>query len=182
VLCDAFAGVGPLAIRAAKKGCRVLANDLNPASFRFLTENATKNKVSARLSAFNLDARDFLLQVTRAEGQFAAVPCFTHLYMNLPKDALEFLDVLKGGFPRARWPVLPTVHVYGFAKQKNSEQELVQRVLDVWGDFDTSGLKVIQVRDVSAKKIMYCLEFQVPEVVGFYAPDEPRKKQKVEEE
>jgi len=40
-----FAGIGPFAIPAAKKGCFVYANDLNPASFNYLIENAKSNKV-----------------------------------------------------------------------------------------------------------------------------------------
>ena len=43
---DAFAGIGPFAIPAAKTiGCQVYANDLNPESYKFLLENAGKNKV-----------------------------------------------------------------------------------------------------------------------------------------
>jgi tRNA (guanine37-N1)-methyltransferase len=45
VLVDVFAGVGPFAIPAAKKGCAVLANDLNPHSFRYLSQNITENDV-----------------------------------------------------------------------------------------------------------------------------------------
>ncbi|GAA5997738.1 hypothetical protein JCM5350_000714 [Sporobolomyces pararoseus] len=45
VVCDAFAGVGPFAIPAGKKGCGVMASDLNPASAEALTENAKLNKV-----------------------------------------------------------------------------------------------------------------------------------------
>jgi tRNA (guanine37-N1)-methyltransferase len=45
VVCDAFAGVGPFAIPAGKKGCAVMASDLNPASASALKENARLNKV-----------------------------------------------------------------------------------------------------------------------------------------
>jgi len=41
-----FAGVGPFAIPAAKKGCVVHGNDLNPASYKYMVENSKKNKVS----------------------------------------------------------------------------------------------------------------------------------------
>lgn len=42
---DVFAGIGPFAVPAAKKGCRVVANDLNPNSFDFLKVNVKLNKV-----------------------------------------------------------------------------------------------------------------------------------------
>ena len=45
---DAFAGVGPFAVPAGKKGCGVLASDLNPASASALEANVKKNKVSLR--------------------------------------------------------------------------------------------------------------------------------------
>jgi len=45
VICDVFAGVGPFAVPAGKKGCFVLANDLNPDSYESLKANAKTNKV-----------------------------------------------------------------------------------------------------------------------------------------
>jgi tRNA (guanine37-N1)-methyltransferase len=46
VIADVFAGVGPFALPAAKKGCAVLANDLNPDSYKYLTLNIKDNRVS----------------------------------------------------------------------------------------------------------------------------------------
>ena len=45
LVADVFAGVGPFALPAAKKGCAVLANDLNPESYKYLTLNIKDNKV-----------------------------------------------------------------------------------------------------------------------------------------
>ena len=42
---DVFAGVGPFAVPAAKKGVFVIANDLNPESYKWLSHNAHLNKV-----------------------------------------------------------------------------------------------------------------------------------------
>jgi len=49
VLFDVFAGVGPFAIPAAKKGCYVHANDLNPESYRWLQHNTDLNKVTGKV-------------------------------------------------------------------------------------------------------------------------------------
>lgn len=48
VVADVFAGVGPFVIPAAKKGCAVLANDLNPESAHWLAKNITTNHVCLR--------------------------------------------------------------------------------------------------------------------------------------
>ena len=45
IVVDVFAGVGPFALPAAKKGCGVLANDLNPESYKWLAHNVESNKV-----------------------------------------------------------------------------------------------------------------------------------------
>lgn len=62
-ICDMFAGVGPFAIPAAQKGCVVFANDLNPDSVCYLKINAEINKVDDLVRAYNMDARNFILQM-----------------------------------------------------------------------------------------------------------------------
>lgn len=59
-LCDMFCGVGPLAIRAARKGLKVIANDLNPECYFYLKINVAKNKVQSMINTTNICAREFL--------------------------------------------------------------------------------------------------------------------------
>ncbi|XP_031094734.1 tRNA (guanine(37)-N1)-methyltransferase 2-like [Ipomoea triloba] len=73
IICDMFAGIGPFAIPAAQKGCRVYANDLNPDSVQYLKINAEINKVNDLVFAYNMDARKFvslLMAVPSNEGNF----------------------------------------------------------------------------------------------------------------
>ncbi|KAG9303732.1 hypothetical protein G9A89_018629 [Geosiphon pyriformis] len=62
-ICDVFAGVGPFAVPAAKKGCIVYANDLNPVSYKYLKENSELNKVQNRIIPYNLDGREFIRKI-----------------------------------------------------------------------------------------------------------------------
>ncbi|KAL0576709.1 mitochondrial aspartate-glutamate transporter agc1 [Marasmius crinis-equi] len=63
VLADVFAGVGPFALPAAKKGCAVLANDLNPNSFKYLSKNVEDNDVADSVRTSCEDGRDFIRNV-----------------------------------------------------------------------------------------------------------------------
>lgn len=174
VICDVMCGIGPFAIPLALRGHTVLANDLNPRSFHYLCENVKRNKVEHRVEAFNLDGRAFVAQLLAAERQF------THVLMNLPAIALEFLDVFVGRFDR--WEgALPFVHVYCFSSAEDTEADVRARAEAVLGgplDADTTTFH--QVRDVSPKKVMMCLSFQLPEHIAFSAERRAAKRQKTE--
>lgn len=60
VVGDVFAGVGPFAVPAGKKNVLVLANDLNPESFKYLQKNITGNHVEDFVQPYNLDGREFI--------------------------------------------------------------------------------------------------------------------------
>lgn len=62
VVADVFAGVGPFAVPAGKKDVIVLANDLNPESYKYLTQNVKGNHVADFVKEFNLDGRQFIRQ------------------------------------------------------------------------------------------------------------------------
>jgi len=185
VLCDAFCGVGPLAIRAAKMGFKVLANDLNPDCFNYININAKRNKIPSKsLVTFNMDAREFIKSVISVsnndyvDNPFNSVPKDTkvdHIYMNLPKDALEFLDVFVGLFNNSKPHIytkdsLPIIHVYGFSNCKDSKKDLVDRVAAALGVdvFNEDFLDDFHnVRDVSNNKQMFCLSIKIPPEIGF---------------
>ncbi|KAH9046293.1 Met-10+ like-protein-domain-containing protein [Lactarius hengduanensis] len=65
LVADVFAGVGPFALPAAKKGCAVLANDLNPESYKYLDINIRDNNVSDRVRASCVDGREFIRHAPR---------------------------------------------------------------------------------------------------------------------
>ena len=65
VVVDAMAGVGPFAVPAAKKGCFVLGNDLNPESVKWMRKNRLSNKVEGTLRVTELDGGEFIRQSSR---------------------------------------------------------------------------------------------------------------------
>ncbi|KAL2523608.1 tRNA (guanine(37)-N1)-methyltransferase 2 [Abeliophyllum distichum] len=82
VVCDVFAGVGPIAISAAKKVKHVYANDLNPCAVDYLERNCILNKLERKIEVFNMDGRRFI------EAIFASqrAQSITQVVMNLPND------------------------------------------------------------------------------------------------
>ena len=73
VFVDMMCGIGPFAVRAARKGNVVLANDLNPDSVKWLRVNAAKNPGGERVRAFNMCAREFMRSIHGAGGEAGTV-------------------------------------------------------------------------------------------------------------
>jgi tRNA (guanine37-N1)-methyltransferase len=80
---DMFAGVGPFAVPMAMAGADVVATDINEAAIEYLRENASRNGVEDRVTAYAGDVRE-------------RVDDYAHwadrLVMNLPHSADEFVD------------------------------------------------------------------------------------------
>ena len=193
VVLDVFAGVGPFAIPAAKnKHCTVYANDLNPHSFKYLKENTKKNRVSNAVEAYNLDGRDFILSVTkRLVGKLmerleagkveldsaGKVDVYSHVIMNLPATAVEFLDVFRGIFScipvESRSVIsMPHIHCYCFVKAGSAEEqesatlEAVAKHLGV-DKLEQNDSVVEQVRSVAPHKTMMRASFRLPHQVAY---------------
>ncbi|XP_002134903.3 tRNA (guanine(37)-N1)-methyltransferase [Drosophila pseudoobscura] len=174
VLYDVFAGVGPFSVPAAKKRCHVLANDLNPVSFHWLQHNAKRNKCLSNIKMSNKDGREFILKELRADllqrlrltdtSSYA-----THITMNLPAMAVEFLDAFRGLYTDNELAdisdavVFPTVHVYSFAKGENTKAlvraQVEQNLASTLDEKQLQGISF--VRNVAPNKDMYRVSFKL---------------------
>lgn len=182
VVVDVFAGVGPFAIPAAKKGCTVYANDLNPHSYEALVENARRNSVSRQLHAFNMDGREFLQQIApkliNKSLECSSSPLISsHIIMNLPAEAVLFLGTLRGLYSSAPHNkrdsiVLPTVHCYCFSKSEQPDKLSLEMVEKNLGTCLAKGTyTVFNVRTVAPKKLMMRVSFTLPAQIAFSDSD-----------
>jgi tRNA (guanine37-N1)-methyltransferase len=180
VVADLMAGIGPFAIPLTsailksnahlvdsgfqseldflpcKSKIVVYANDLNPVSFKYLQLNSTKNKCSNLLCS-NEDARLFL---RRLQLQGTAID---HVIMNLPAKAPEFLDAFRG------WSLmsLPIIHLHCFGDKSTSQhsahnQNVIDHCIKCLG-CSIEGANIVNVRNVSPNKNMYCVSFRLPQ-------------------
>jgi len=189
LILDGFCGVGPFAIRAAKKGCAVQANDLNPESVASLIDNAKLNKIKFKdfrelkrlhdaapdrpeigiIHAYNTDAREFLRFVLQGLPPMAATTR-SHIVMNLPATAPEFLDALIGAIPPDR--SLPLVHCYCFSSGGDTSsrmadvQQRIRGVLRLKANQKLE-MEVRDVRDVAPNRYMVCAHFVLPGYLGY---------------
>ncbi|XP_067894885.1 tRNA (guanine(37)-N1)-methyltransferase isoform X1 [Heterodontus francisci] len=167
---DVFAGVGPFAVPAAKKNCRVMANDLNPESYKWLVHNCKLNKVDKIVQTFKMDGRDFILgpvkddlikqtEVLSSKENKTSI----HIVMNLPGLALEFLDVFRQLLEEQN-PVgaLPTVHCYSFSKSDEPAKDIQRRAENFLRTSLEGRCSIHLVRNVAPNKEMMCINFKVP--------------------
>merc|ERR1719471_1592459 len=101
ILFDGCAGVGPFSIPCGKI-CKVLSNDLNPDSYKWLEENVKSNKkASENIECYNKDAREFIRNEVKEAlleiwGENKSKIDNAHIVMNLPALAITFVDVFLG--------------------------------------------------------------------------------------
>lgn len=165
---DVFAGVGPLAISAAKKVKHVYANDLNPHAVDYMERNSVLNKLERKIEVFNMDGRRFIDAIFKSKSSRP----ITQVVMNLPKDAAEYLDAFKGIFrdaDRNEELTLPMIHVYGFSKAEDPEFDFHERIRIALSEVAFE-VKMHKVRLVAPGKWMLCASFVLPERVALANP------------
>ncbi|KAE8680169.1 tRNA (guanine(37)-N1)-methyltransferase 2 [Hibiscus syriacus] len=165
VICDVFSGVGPIAISAAKIVKRVYANDLNPFAVEYLERNSVLNKLERKIKIFNMDGRRFINAMFSSEKAHS----ITHVVMNLPNDAAEFLDAFRGVYrdqPRDNEFNFPMIHVYGFSKARDPEFDFHERIRIALQEVEVN-VDMSRVRLVAPGKYMFCASFILPRSVAF---------------
>ncbi|TYI42232.1 hypothetical protein ES332_A01G083600v1 [Gossypium tomentosum] len=165
VICDVFSGVGPIAVSAAKIVKRVYANDLNPFAVEYLERNSVLNKLEKKIKVFNMDGRRFINAMFSSEKAHS----ITHVVMNLPNDAAEFLDAFRGVYrnqPRDKEFNFPMIHVYGFSKARDPEFDFDERIRIALQEVAVN-VDMRRVRLVAPGKSMLCASFILPKSVAF---------------
>lgn len=125
IIVDVFCGVGPLVIPLLKKGCEVYCNDLNTDAIKCLKTNCKLNKVNCD-NIFNMDAKDFLIQV---RGD-----CYV---FNLPEYSLDYVKYVREGL----------IYCYFFCRNDPVEEVTKRTGID--------GGEIKFVRKVSPCKSVY---------------------------
>lgn len=187
ILVDAFCGVGPFAIPAAKQNkCKkVYANDLNPTSVEYLNKNIKANGIPpVKIETSCSCARDLIRNLIERK-----IPIGT-VVMNFPAGAPEFLDMFNGLYTKwegSNAPPMPVIHCYCFVKSKTNLNSAIPRIrnaLSGSGDheFKDTDIHIRLVRDVAPHKVQVCATFKLPEAIAYspHADAPPTKRPKID--
>lgn len=193
VLFDVFCGVGPFSLPAAKRKCKVYANDLNPDAFMWLNYNAKYNYVNPRLfKSYNLDGNDFINNVFKeylieyCKGkEKLEESAKIHITMNLPAMAVEFLSSFNGLIKEKELldkldkEILIYVYCFAIGNLRTVAKEMVNK--NIGCDVTTNIVDILKVRNVSPKKEMMRVTLKLTTDILFGVnsdTDEPPMKKK----
>ncbi|PIC28697.1 hypothetical protein B9Z55_020525 [Caenorhabditis nigoni] len=208
IVYDACCGIGPFVLPATlkKKPRRVMANDLNPESVKWLKVNVGLNKIKEdRIEIHNMDAKLFIKEKIAADvirlmkeestSEESTKPeSQIHVVMNLPAYAVNFLPAFRGvlrGFEseeisrKWKW----NVYCYLFAKSHVDVPDdwyegEARRMCDEKTKWETSlVVKCHNVRTVSSRKEMFCAQLELPYefLLAEPLPEEPEAPLESEE-
>lgn len=144
-----FAGVGPfpLVIAREKKGCEIVAIELNPEAVRYMRKNVALNKASG-VKVVEGDVAEI---VPRDYADFA-----DRVLMPLPKDAEHFLKSTYAGAKNRA-----VVHFYTFVDIKNPFGNARAKIFAQLGKDKVEILNERVVRPFSPALVQVCVDFRI---------------------
>lgn len=147
---DMFAGVGPFAIAIAKRfsGCTVHAIDLNPSAVALLKENCIRNKVE-NVVPLNGDSRDIVKGLSKNMR-------FQRIIMNLPHDAIDFLDVAMEVVESGM------IHLYSICptQEIRSREHLIRTIVEK-GDMKLLSIDSIPLKGYSPTETVFAHDLRI---------------------
>ena len=152
VIVDLFSGIGPFAILAAKRQpVTVYAIDINERAIRCLRRSLTLNKLRGKVLPLVGDARKLVQDQLHRKAD--------RVIMNLPHEAIEYLDVAAAAVKGLG----SLIHFYGISSEEYSEEQLI---LDVETRLSQAGVKVHlvnsrRVRPTAPHEYQMALDFHV---------------------
>ncbi|CAB3397253.1 unnamed protein product [Caenorhabditis bovis] len=186
IVYDACCGIGPFVLPAysKKKPRRIIANDLNPESVKWLITNIELNHIKTEaIEVHNIDAMEFIKTIV-AEDAVKEMKAYCppkspgeepqiHVVMNLPAFAINFLPAFRGVLrnriddidesKRFKW----NVHCYLFAKshvdvEDDWYEKEARRMVDEMIGWKHSLIESCHnVRTVSSRKEMFCVHIEL---------------------
>lgn len=170
ILYDVFAGIGPFSIPAAKMGCTVLANDLNPNCCKWLKLNKIKNCIKDELlTIVNKDGCVFIEEDLKTHlithSKKLSLNNKVHVTMNLPAIAPEFLKFFNSLLVEEEITdnCLPILHVYTFVKTDINYKEGLKSIMEQYFNYvkEEDIHEILRVRNVAPNKEMVRITFQI---------------------
>jgi tRNA (guanine37-N1)-methyltransferase len=137
-----FAGVGPYAVLAAKRGAQVWAVEINPDAVEYMRENAKLNRVQ--------------LNVLCSDVSESEIPTsfFDRIIMPLPKAASGFLDAAFSAIKQEG-----IIHYYCFAKNSiEASGEIVEAASEL--GFHVEVLSSVECGAYSPCLSKYCVDIR----------------------
>ncbi len=145
---DMFAGVGPFSILIAKRNptVKIIATEVNPEAYRYLSTNIVLNKVEDRVRAIHGDVRTVLKNINVN---------FDRIIMDLPYSSLDYLD-----FALSRLKEKGVVNMYLVEGGVDSVKKAHDKVTELAGKL---GYKIViaysrQVLEVAPLKSIIALD------------------------
>lgn len=145
VVADLFCGIGPISLRALKKGCHVICNDINPHAIEYLKVNLQKNKITQNYEIHNDCAKNVINSLESRH--------IDHFVFNLPELSIYFIEHVKN---------FKNSHLHCFFFCKKSEDPVI--LLKKEANIIVPSNSITISRNVSPSKNYMYLRIKISEI------------------